>query len=79
MKAKKRKRPWRWLRYRKNDPAHNLLVAAQRWIHANGGTAVLIGGVGILDQANPFIPGTQGKYQVCVGVLGKIPELPKKR
>ena len=73
MKKRKHRQKWTWLRYRKNDHAHNLLVAAQKWIHANGGTAVLLGGVGILNEENPLVPGTAGKYQVCIGALGRIP------
>lgn len=73
IKPKKRKQNWRWLRYRKNDLAHNVLCAVQRWIHANGGTAVVLGGIGLMDEHNPFIPGTKGKYQVCVSALGVLP------
>jgi hypothetical protein len=74
--AKKRK--WVWLRYRKRDLAHNVQVAVQRWIHANGGAAVVLGGIGLLDEENPFVPGSKGKYQVCVSVLGILPT-PKKK
>ncbi len=79
MKKTKRKPKWIWLRYRKNDLAHNVQVAVQRWIHANGGTAVVLGGIGLLDEERPFVPGTAGKYQVCVGALGKKPSPPKKK
>ncbi len=67
--AKKRKRtPW-CLRYRKNDPGHNMLVSTQRWIHANGGTALLLGGIDIvqLPEDNPL------KYRVAVVAIGKKP------
>ena len=64
--AKKKKRLIR-LRFRKNDPAHNLLAAAQAWIIANGGNAVLIGGIWLMPEG-PM------KYRVCVGALGKYPE-----
>lgn len=70
--AKKRKRKWTWLRYRKNDLAHNVLVATQRWIHANGGTAVVIGSIGIMDEG-------QHRYRVCVGALGRLPEKKEKK
>lgn len=66
-KPKKRKRKWNWLRYRKGDLAHNVQVAVQRWIHGNGGTAVVLGGIGIMDEGGH-------RYQVCVGALGIIPE-----
>ena len=68
--AKKRKQKWRWLRYRKNDLAHNVQVAVQRWIHANKGTAVVLGGIGIMDEGG-------NRYQVCVGAMGRLPEKPK--
>jgi hypothetical protein len=74
-KAKKKRRAkWEWLRYRKGDHAHNLLCAAQRWIHANGGTALVLGSIGVMDENNPFVPGSKGKYQVCVGALGIKPK-----
>ena len=58
---------WRTLRYRKNDPGHNVLVAVSRWIRANKGTAVVIGGIGLMDQG-------ENRYSVVVGALGKKPE-----
>lgn len=78
-KRKKRHTRWKVLRFRKGDHAHNLIVATQRWAHANGGTCVVIGGIGILDEHNPFVPGTTGKYQICVGCLGQMPEKPKAK
>lgn len=63
----KKKRKWTWLRYRKGDHAHNLVCAAQHWIHENDGTAVVLGKIGLLDQGN-------GRYQVCIGALGKMPQ-----
>lgn len=69
-KPKKRKQKWKWLRYRKGDLAHNVQAAVQRWIHANKGAAVVLGGIGIMDEGG-------GRYQVCVGALGLIPEKPK--
>lgn len=65
-KPKKRKQKWRWMRYRKNDLGHNVIVAVQRWVHANGGTAVVIGGIGVMDEGG-------NRYQVCVGALGVLP------
>lgn len=70
--AKKRKRKWTWLRYRKDDVNHNLLVAAQRWIHAHGGTAVVLGSIGVMDQGGH-------RYQVCLGALGRLPEKKEKK
>lgn len=66
---KKRKAKWSWLRYRKGDHAHNLVCAAQHYIHENGGVAVVLGGIGLMDQGG-------GRYQLCVGALGRMP--PKK-
>lgn len=68
---KKTKRKWTWLRYRKKDHVHNLICAAQHWIHENGCTAVVLGGISLLDQGG-------GRYQVCLGVLGKKPEKRKE-
>lgn len=64
--AKKRKRRWTWLRYRKGDVEHNVHVAMQRWIHANGGIAIVTGGIGVMDQGG-------GRFKVCFGVVGKPP------
>ena len=49
--AKKRKPKWRWMRYRKNDLAHNVQCAVQRWVHANKGTAIVMGGRCIVTTA----------------------------
>lgn len=66
---KKRKREWSWLRYRKNDLAHNLQTAAQRWIHANCGTAVVMDGISIIEMPNE----PPGNYYVAIGCLGIRP------
>ena len=47
------------LRYRKDDPGHNVIVAVSRWIKANGGNVVMIGGIGIIRE---------GLYQYSVAV-----------
>lgn len=71
-KAKKtRKSKFIRLRFRKGDPAHNLIAAAQHWIHANGGTAIVLGSIGIMDEGG-------GRYQVCLGALGKVPKKKEK-
>lgn len=70
--AKKKKRRWIWLRYRKNDLAHNVQVAVQKWIHGNGGSAIVLGGIGIMDQGG-------SRYQVCIGAVGKLPVKPEKK
>ena len=66
-KNKKSKRRWSWLRYRKNDLGHNVLVSVQRWIHANGGTAVVLGGIGTIDMG-------EFRYGVVIQATGKKPE-----
>lgn len=60
------KRKWRTLRYRKNDPGHNVLVAVSRWIRANKGTAVVIGGIGIMDRGG-------FRYSVVIDAAGTKP------
>jgi hypothetical protein len=73
--TKTRKRRWLWLRYRKGDVAHNLLVAAERYIHANGGTAVVLGGIKVI-QMEPA--GCQLTYNLAIGFLGKNLDPPRK-
>lgn len=66
-KPKKRKKPRLIrMRFRKNDPSHNLLAATQAWILANGGSALVIGGIGIMHEG-------EMKYRVCIGALGRKP------
>lgn len=73
-KARKRKRKWIWLRYRRHDLAHNVQCAVQRWIHANGGSAVLMGGV-----ATIVLPGDPAhKYYVGISCLGRMPTKAEK-
>lgn len=75
MAAKRKKKSNRTirLRFRKNDPGHNLLAAVQHFIIANGGSAALIGGVEIQHWPGDFA----GKYKIAVGALGIAPS-PKK-
>ena len=68
--AKRKKRQYRVMRFRKNDPAHNLIAAAQHWLISKGAPPVLIGPIGLLPQ------GELNKFQVCVGALGRMPENP---
>jgi hypothetical protein len=71
-KAKRKKKPaWRMMRFRikKEDPNHNLFAAAQRWIHANGGTSVVMGGVEVQDWSDG-----ESRYKVALAVIGKRPE-----
>lgn len=61
---------WRTLRFRKNDPAHNVIAAVSRWIRANGGTDIVIGGIEVQQW-----PGeSEFNYRVAVRVTGKAPE-----
>ena len=69
--TKNKKKKWNWLRYRKNDPGHNVIVSVQRWIHANGGTAVVLGGIGLMDMG-------EFRYGVVISATGKRPEKPKE-
>lgn len=71
---KRRRQKWEWLRYRKGDVAHNLLVAAQRYIHAHKGTAVVLGDIKLIQMpsANPHC------YELAVGFMGARPELKKQ-
>lgn len=66
-KVKKRKKPSRIiLRFRKGDHSHNVMVAVQAWLRANGGYALVMGGIGIMRESSM-------KFQVCVGILGRAP------
>lgn len=66
---KKRAKPkWRIMRFRKKDHTHNLMAAAVKWIHANGGTAVVIGGVEVQDWGEGAY-----KYRVALNVVGQKP------
>lgn len=66
---KKRKRRWNWLRYRKDDLAHNVQVAVQRWVHANGGTAAIMSGVQLM-----YFPGEgEANYRIAIHCTGIRP------
>jgi hypothetical protein len=60
------------LRWRKHDHVHNLYVAVQRYVHANGGTIAVIGGLEVQD----FLEG-ESKFKVAVRCLGKRPQVAK--
>ena len=68
--AKKRKHGLIHLRFRKNDPAHNLLAAAQHYIKARGGAVVVIGGIQIIKH--PFDP--EASFQIAVRCVGRLPK-----
>jgi hypothetical protein len=67
-KPKKRKPRWKMLRWRRGDHVHNIHVAVQRWIHANGGTLVVSGGLELQDWQEGL-----GKYRVALRCLGRRP------
>ena len=56
------------LRFRKDDPAHNLLAAAQHFVQSKGGNAIMIGGITI-----EYMPGDNFKYKVAVACTGRRP------
>lgn len=59
------------LRFRKNDPAHNLLAATQHWVKANGGNTVVIGGIGLMKE-----PLDDLRYKIVVSCVGRPPSKP---
>lgn len=71
MKKKPRKPRLIRLRFRKNDPSHNLVAATQAWILANGGNAIVLGGISIMNEGAL-------RYRVCIGALGRAPTKEKK-
>lgn len=68
--AKRRKPKFIKLRFRKNDPDHNLLAAAQHWVHAHGGTIIVGGGIEL--QQWPGAP--MGQYRIAVRCVGRLPK-----
>lgn len=58
------------MRFRKNDPGHNLLAACQHWIEHHEGRAVVIGGIEIQKWplAGPL------RYKIAVNVTGTPPK-----
>lgn len=60
------------LRFRKNDPGHNLLAATQHWITANGGNAVVLGGIGLMREPLDAL-----RYKIVVSCAGRPPVKPE--
>ena len=58
------------LRFRKNDPEHNLHVAVQHFVKAHGGALVLTGPIQIIRE--PFDP--EGKFKVALVCMGRAPK-----
>lgn len=58
------------LRFRKNDPGHNLLAAVQHWVKAHGGRVDVIGSIELQDWH-------EGSYafRVAVRCIGARPEI----
>lgn len=61
MKQAKRKHKFTTMRFRRNDPEHNLLAATTHWILAHGGRAVVIGGIQVQDWGQAF----SFKIEIC--------------
>ncbi len=68
----KKKRRRIHLRFRKNDPGHNLLAATQHWVRANGGDIVVLGGIGLMRE--PF---DELQYSIVVKCMGRPPAKPE--
>jgi hypothetical protein len=70
--APKTPRKERVLRFRKNDPEHNLLAATQQWVLAHGGGTTVIGGIEVQRWGeSPY------HFRVAVQCLGRAPEIKK--
>lgn len=62
------------LRFRKNDPEHNLLAATQHWVEANYGALVVVGGIEVQTW-----PGDNAhNFRVAVKCTGRAPEVEHK-
>lgn len=59
------------MRFRKNDPAHNLLAATQHWLKANGGKAIVLGGIGLMKE-----PLDDLRYKIVISCMGRPPQKP---
>lgn len=62
------KRNTKLLRSRKDDLAR--IAAAQRWLLANGGDALVMGGIEIITM--PY--DAEGKFRIAIGCLGRKPK-----
>jgi hypothetical protein len=69
---KRKKKRLTAMRFRKGDPAHNLLAATQHWVHANGGKLLVVGGIGLMSNNLD-----RYKFSVVVGCMGRKPEIKK--
>jgi len=66
-----KRRKFSSMRFRKNDPEHNVLVAVNRWVRSRGGSLMVIGGIETQDYGEAF------KFKVAVSCLGRKP-IPRK-
>ena len=64
---KNKKKRWTVLRFRANQPEHNLIAAVSHFVRAHGGRCLTIGGIETLDYGDPY------KFKVAVGCVGKKP------
>ena len=63
------------LRFRKADPEHNLLAAAQHYILSRGGSALIIGGI----QVQRWPEDRAMQYRLAVCVTGNAPSSGEQR
>lgn len=58
----------RKMRFRKDDPDHNVLAAVSNFVKARGGTVLVVGGIEIQDWQDGV-----GKFRVAVHCTGRAP------
>lgn len=73
-KKKKKKSGIIILRFRKNDPTHNLYAAVQHYVRANGGNIIVVGGVSVQEWPGD-IP---GKFSLAIRCVGQKPIFPEQ-
>lgn len=59
------------MKFKKNDHAHNLLVAVGNWVKANGGEAVVAGGI----EIQKWPEDVDFKFRVAVKCTGRQPTI----
>lgn len=65
----------RIMRFRKNDPTHNLLTAVCHYVRAKGGELVIVGGIDIEEWPSAGA----GKFKVAVNCLGRKPTFAQRK
>lgn len=69
MVKKSRKKPrFAMMRFRRNDPSHNLRAAVRKYVHANGGTITVIGGIEFQAWGE-----SAAHFRVAIRCLGQKP------